>query len=201
MQRFLDKKYLRYIDKLFDEARIANNKVYKKDLYKKIETPALNIVPITNESELAEFIAQFSVLQRIDIVIHRKNAEPTASAMLKSVEAFNDSVDGQQTKISTVDSRGLDKDKVTKVLSEITDGANETIKLTGKDLDGAGLAGENDNFSVRAIVDNLPFANLLRAKAMYYKFLEYIEKNILKRPELSKENIDKVEAAIGELNE
>jgi hypothetical protein len=182
MERFLTQKYHAYIDRLYDEAREVGERVTKKNLRAKIEPPTLELVPLTSKDELEAFIARYQKLQRVDITVHRKNDEISTAALIKNAEAYNELLRGQRTKISTSDSAGLDKEGTTQALKEVTDGANETIRLFGQDENGDRLVGDNDQFSVRVKIEHLAGNARQKAGILFAKFQDMVIQGLIQRP-------------------
>lgn len=196
MQRFLTRKHRDFIDLLHENEKASNRRVSKKELKEAVPVPVLKVVQITNSERLAEFVMRFEKLQRVDLIIHRKNDEPTASSLIKNAEAFNELLKGQQTRVTTTDRNGLDKDGTISALQDATDGANETIKFSGVDEHGDRLTGENDDFSVTTVIDHLAGGVKEKAVGLFNRFMALVARGEIKRPDVKKESVDKVMTAV-----
>jgi len=196
LQRFLTNKHRDFIDTLYENERNLGRRTSKKELKEGIPVPVLNVVQITNGERLAEFIQRFARLQRVDLIIHRKNDEPTASSLIKNAEAYNELLKGQQTRVTTTDPNGLDKDGTVAALQDATDGANETIRFSGIDHHGDRLSGENDDFSVTTVVDHLVGSVKQKALGLLTRFKSLVERGEIKRPAVAQERIRDIAAAI-----
>lgn len=195
MQRFLTDKHREFIDAVYDFEKEQGRKTTKRALKEVIPVPVLKVVPITNSALLAEYIALFDRLQRVDLIIHRKNDEPTAASLIKNAEAYTALLKGEQTRITTTDKDGLDKDGAVKALAGATDGANETIRLTGTDRHGDRLSGENDDFSVTTMIEHLAGSVKEKASSLYAKFQELVGRGEIKRPEVAPERVEQIAEA------
>lgn len=198
MQRFLIRKHRDYIDKLHDEGAERGERVYKRVLKEGIPVPTLEIVQITNGERLSEFVQRFAKLQRVDLIIHRKNDEPTAASLIASAEAFNEMLKGKQTRVTTTDNEGLDKEGTISALQETTDGANETVRFSGLDHNGDRLKGENEDFSVTTIIENLVGTVKQKANALLDRFNAIIARGELKRPDVPQQAAARAAAAVRE---
>lgn len=196
MQRFLIRKHRDFIDMLHDSERAENRRISKKALKEGIPVPTLTVVQITNGERLAEFVNRFEKLQRVDLIIHRKNDEPTASSLIKNAEAFNELLKGEQTRVTTTDRNGLDKDGTINALQNTTDGANETIKFSGIDEHGDRLSGENDDFSVTTVIDHLIGSVKEKAVGLLERFSALVARGEIKRPGVPKESVEKIMTAV-----
>lgn len=196
MQRFLTRKHRDFIDALQENERAANRRISKKELKEGIPVPTLTVVQITNGERLAEFVKRFEKLQRVDLIIHRKNDEPTASSLIRNAEAFNELLKGQQTRVTTTDRNGLDKGGTIAALQSTTDGSNETIRFSGIDEHGDRLSGENDDFSVTTVIDHLVGEVKEKALGLLERFNALVARGEIKRPAVSDESIQKVITAV-----
>lgn len=183
MERFITEKYHAYIDRLKAQAKAAGERITKKALRERIKPPTLEVVPLTSQDDLEAFIARYQKLQRVDVTVHRKNDEISTAALLRNTDAWNELLKGQRTKISTSDSAGLDKEGATKALREMGDGANETIRLFGEDENGDRLVGDNDEFSVKVMIEHLAGDAKAKAIGLFAKFREMVGRGLIKRPE------------------
>ena len=187
MDRFLTRKHRDFIDASYAAFEGPGKRAFRKALKEKYPVPTLSVVPITNSDRLADFIKRYATLQRVDIIVHRKNDEPTTASLIESAEAFSDILKAKKTVISAQDNQGLDKDGAAKALDQATDGANETIRLAGVDLQGDRLVGENESFSVTAVIDHLAGGVRDKAAGLLTKFKELVARNHISRPAVSDE--------------
>lgn len=182
MERFITIKYHDYISRLKLEAKEAGERITKIALRERIKPPTLEVVPLTSQDGLEAFIARYQKLQRVDITVHRKNDEISTAALIANTDAWNDLLKGQQTKISTTDNAGLDKDGTAKALKEIGDGASETIRLFGEDENGDRLVGDNEEFSVKVLIEHLAGNADAKARRLFAKFREMVARGLIQRP-------------------
>ncbi len=183
MEQFITKKYHAHIHRLKAQAKERGERVTKKALREKIKPPTLEVVPLTSHDDLEAFIRRYKKLQRVDVTVHRKNEEFSAAALLANTDAWNELLKGERTKISTTDSAGLDKEGTTKALKELGDGANETIRLFGEDENGDRLVGDNEEFSVKVMIEHLAGDAKEKAARLFAKFQEVVRRKLIHRPQ------------------
>jgi hypothetical protein len=182
MEGFITRKYHSYIDKVYENYKHDGGRVTKKALREELPPPALEVVPLTSSDELKEFVARYHKLQRVDITVHRKNDEISTASLISNLEAYNEKLHGKKTKISTSDNKGLNKEGAIEALQDVTDGANETIRLSGEDENGNQLVGDNEAFSVRVMIEHLAGNALDKARGLYRSFREMTGDGVIRRP-------------------
>jgi hypothetical protein len=198
IKRFIGDKYLSYVDEIYKNSKVSGEKITKTKIMESIVTPSVNVITISNKDELEAFVKRYGKLQRVEVIVHRKNDEFTANSLIQNAEAFNERLHGAQTKITTSDAKGLDIEGTAEALKEIGDGANETIRLSGEDLQGDKLTGDNDAFSVKAILARVPLGFMDRAKAIYRTFRDVVGEGLIERPIASPNVREKIDAVLGD---
>jgi hypothetical protein len=198
IRSFLKASHVIYINRLYDELKgqEKNFRKTKKSLWNSIPSPTLFIVPFPNIEEMSAYVDRFEKLQRLDVVVIKRNKEISASELMESVNSYRDKLKGGQTKVSTTQPAGLDHAGAKQVLKEIGAAGTDKITLVGEDKSGNKLVAKNEDFSVKTVIDHLPNGTDARAKGLYAKFLELVRKNLVPREKVTEDVKSKVRAAV-----
>ncbi|MCY4503883.1 MAG: hypothetical protein OXE57_20330 [Alphaproteobacteria bacterium] len=70
-KRFLRNRHKEYISELYSRSRNANSRVTKKALYEEHPSPTLDVIPLTGQDDIREFLGQYKTLKRIEFRLVR----------------------------------------------------------------------------------------------------------------------------------
>lgn len=156
VERFLNIKHKKFIDTVYEEHVSDENKVTKKSLYEIHPRPTLDVIAITGDEEIEDFVRRYSVLKKIEFRVVRPNDEIDGGEIFNEIRDFVNPINPTSTKLVTASSDGLDIEKAIPRIKLATDTANQEIKLTGIDEDGNDLKGDNHEFKIGAPIEPLP---------------------------------------------
>jgi hypothetical protein len=131
-------------------------RVTKKSLLKQYPHAKLEVVPIPSELSLLEFIKKYQKLNSMSVKILRTNSEINNSKLLQSIRNNGQKLGANAGSIGYSGSKeGLDKAEAAKQLSEMALDGNSEVKLSGTDVNGNSLIGNNDEFKLKVTIDEV----------------------------------------------
>lgn len=185
---FLKKSYLKFIENEYMESIERGEKITKKALRILHASPTLNIVPLSSDDDLRNFIFRFSILRRIKIDILQTNDEFDANDLLETIRGQSELLKGKKASLIHESKDGLDKDSVADKFSEITFHGNHRLSLSGTDDAGGKLTGNNHDFSFRIPVYSITGSMAEKAMLIYRYYQEQLDSGLIREPLQSKSN-------------
>ena len=180
---FLKRKHLSFLDR--EQALLAadsNEPISRRQMVETHSAPSLTIVPLTNKEGIEDFLARYSVIRKVEIVVHKPNREVDASDAVANIQALRKQLGSDKAKLSLSESDGLDHDGTKEVLEDITDSPNTDTTVSGLDQEGDKLEGSNEDFSVRAEVDLAQLETPNMARRLFAKMEELRARGVLRLP-------------------
>lgn len=153
---FIRKKHSDFINQRYDELRKGENKVTKKQLNIDHPSPTLEVVPISGDDEISEFVRRYGVLKKIEMRLIEPNDEIDGKELFDDIRSYLGPLNPDTTKLEIRNSDGLDIDEAVPKIKEATETANQEVKLSGTDQDGNRLTGDNHSFKVGAPIETIP---------------------------------------------
>jgi len=165
-QFYINQQHKNFINERYENLKIesenstkrdrSKSRVTKKSLWEKYPRSNLEVVPIPSELSLNDFIKRYQKLNSITIKVLRTNSEINNSKLLQSVRKNGAKLGAASGSIGySGDKDGLDKSEAAKQLSEMALDGNSDVRLSGLDLNGNRLIGNNDEFKLKVAVDNI----------------------------------------------
>lgn len=153
---FIREKHKEFINHRYEELKGGENKVTKKQLNEDHPTPSLEVVPISGDEEIANFVRRFGVLKKIEFRLIEPNDEIDGEELFNDIRNYLRPLHPDSTKIEIRNSEGLDIEAAVPRIQSATDMANQEVRLSGRDQDGNDLTGDNHKFKVGAPIDIIP---------------------------------------------
>jgi len=183
---FVKKKYAALLE---SEYKNLNNdserRVTKRDVSRIHPPPTLTIIPLTNHDDIASFLARYSVIRRLDIVVHKPNREVDGEDAVNNLQALRKQLGADKGKFTVSDTEGLDPGGTREALEDITGSPNVDTTVSGLDQAGDKLEGSNEDFSVRAEVDIPQLETPNMARRLFAKMEELRQRAVLRLPDPS----------------
>lgn len=149
IRSFVRAAYNEYVRKMKE---YINERSEKKTTLKAImlefPPPTLNVIPLSNESSVTDFLSQFSKIQKIDIELVRPNAQFDADAILSSVQQYTDELEPDRTFLRTEKASGFEMEEAKKKVTEASASGLRRVTVTGRDHVDGYLKGNNDKFNL-----------------------------------------------------
>lgn len=202
---FLRKKHAEHIDRLFQENKDEREedptieKIAKKDLHELIPRPTLDIIPLTSEESIEEFVRKYDVLKTVQISLSDRNGENDNDPFFDQMQKKKDAIGSTKTIIKHANTKGLNKDEAIKEISDATSQGNQAVTLFGLDQDGDTLRGNNEQFQLRKPVETLSPIPKRAATQLYRTFTGIVDEGLIKIPETSQRTIALINSLIDRL--
>lgn len=182
--QFLKEEWSRRLEIWEGEAEAtASKKPLKKDVVKDFPFPSLEVVALSNELSLKQFLDGFDKLNEISIQIVRPNSELDNSGLfMPALRATSESLDAKTSKVVHSAPDGLNKSAAETQLSHIASEGNAKIDMKGKDDTGGRISGNNENFRLVVPVKSVPATIWRAAKKLFDVFLEQVAHGGIRLP-------------------
>ncbi|WP_158044891.1 hypothetical protein [Skermanella pratensis] len=156
VKKFISEKYRGFIDKLYKEQAHNLQKITKTQLRKQHAPPTLNIIPLTNEASIEEFIQKFSKLQQIEFELVKPNQEFDGHEIWQELKQYNERLEPDKTFVRTERAEGFDHKEAIKQINDAAASGNQRVRLKGIDADRNRLEGNNESFRVSTKITEVP---------------------------------------------
>lgn len=154
-KKFIKDKYHEFIDELYQ--RNQHNGITKARLYREYNPPSLEIVPLTSEESIREFINQYNLLKTVEIKLLTTNNELDNNEFFQKARKIKEEAHAKTTTITHNNGKdGLSKSAVTQQLESALSLGNSKVKLKGNDRQGNKLEGSNEKFKIRTQLTEVP---------------------------------------------
>ncbi|MBE9176792.1 hypothetical protein IQ225_18375 [Synechocystis salina LEGE 06155] len=199
--KFIKEKYHHFIDELHQQNQ--HRRITKTELYRQYGNPSLEIVSLTSEESISEFINQYSLLKTVEIKLLTTNNELDNNEFFKQAKKIKEEANSNTTTITHNNGKdGLSKGAVTRQLESALSQGILKIKLKGKDRQGNELEGSNQNFKVKSHLTEEEISQTISgiANSGYEIFQNLVDQGIIHIGE-SRDNIsDKIKQLWNKLN-
>ncbi|NHB58907.1 hypothetical protein G9F32_12895 [Acinetobacter sp. 194] len=167
----------------------------KKDFIQKYGLPSVRITPLTSEVRLSEFIKSYKKLETVKVTLKVRNDENDHSGFIDVLQEKSDAADSKSTNLLYENKdNGLNKEAITKQLSDLTRQGNQSIRLIGKSNTDETLKGDNENFKIIQSINGLDLKNIAQTgKKLVQRFIKLIDLGQITVPETKSEVIQKLE--------
>lgn len=178
---FLRSKHKQHIEKLYVEAqKTEDSKVTKKKLLEKIPRPTLEIIPLTSEDDIEEFIKKYELLKTIEIKFAERNDENDNEPFFEQLQNRKSILDSEITSVRHHNKKGLDKKSAIQEIKEATAQGNQKVALKGTDSEGDKLNGDNEKFQIKKSIEELTGNWPKDALNLYNSFVSLVTDGIIK---------------------
>jgi hypothetical protein len=151
--KFLKEKYQDFIDAQGN----LNPNVPRNQIYRQYPAPSLEIVSLTGEGSLREFIGRYDLLKMVEIKLLSTNNEADNNGFFDAARKIKDEANSETTTIRHQNSQGgLSKVAVTQQVESAIGQGNSKIRLDGRDRQGNTLKGNNETFKVSSYLHEPP---------------------------------------------
>lgn len=192
---FLRRRWREIIDEKFD-TQTDSKKVTKTRLRQIFPIPTLEVIPLTDRSNIGTFVRRYETLKRIDFKLVRPNDEVDAAETLDRVRKFGIGLNSTQTKLTASNNHGLDQAASITAVTEATETGNQEIQLYGLDENGNTLKGNNQSFELSVPVESPPNSPDSLAKALFKIYKNLSDTAAINAPSLNK-SLDKIKQLMG----
>jgi hypothetical protein len=157
---FIDEEFLRLKterEQVVESTQENIPKITKKMLWDEYPFPSLEVVPIPSALSLSDFVKRYKKLISISLRVLQTNSEIDNSNLLKAARKTGVSLGAKNTQITHTagDGQGLNKTETVTQLRAVALDGNVDVKLSGNDVSGNRLIGNNEEFKLQVAVDNV----------------------------------------------
>ena len=138
------------------------------------------VTPLAGEANVADFIATFSLLERVEFKFLSTNAEIQQDDNFRRIRAMKDGVQATTTRLVHENKKGLNKVAVTEEAAAAAVGGNQKVLLKGLGEDGAVLKGNNDDLKLQVAMTDAPESLFSRAVAVVRSYANQVTSGRLK---------------------
>jgi hypothetical protein len=182
---FINKKYDELNSKDDDEPRVT-----KKALLEEVPHPSVEIIHLSSESTLEQFVKQYKTLTSVEATLVETNDELDMDGLFKDFRTSMYDIGSKKTSIKHHNKDGLSKDSAITQLNAAASQGNTFINLDGKDSNGDTLKGNNERFKITVPISDISKDVSEAAVSMYESFSELITNGIIKISETSEKVSD-----------
>ena len=141
--------------------------------------PSLEVVPLSNDESLREFVKRFKVLDHASVRLLRRNSEIDNDEFFEQVRNKGDDAGAEVSTITYKNKSGLTKNHVISQLESALTG-NAEVQLSGKDEANVRIRGTNEEFKAVAKLNDVPPSIKSAANVLLGLFNEYVRKGLVK---------------------
>lgn len=175
----LAKRYESFVDyEISKNKRLRKKKpnvprLFKRTIYETLSVPRLRVTPLTDPRSLSNFVALFSVVNRLSVeLLPTNNENISLDAFWAKIEEEKNDLNSNKAQLVFTNrtEEGLDSNAVIEKTASATRMANSKIVITGKDDSGARLSGNNDSFTLKTPVPQISSDIAQAASEAYSEF-------------------------------
>lgn len=155
IESFISVQLKNWINGEHERLKEAGKKVTKKKLYETYPLPEVNIVELSSEFTINQFVKKFSVLNSVEIKLVDTNHEIDNSPLFDRLRNVKDNLgaDSLTVKNEKKGLLGLKKAYAAKLVAGPAEEGNSRITLRGLDSEGDKLQGNNDEFKLSVPIE------------------------------------------------
>lgn len=188
IRSFVLRKYRVFIESL-EESGMS-----EEEARSQCPKPKLRVVPLSNPSNLRNFVEQYSVLKSMEVKIYRNNSNLDNDPFFDMVSRKRTQVGASVTTVRhRNESEGLSKEEIVQQLEPVVGQANSKVKLRGKDSSGNKLTGSLEDMKIEIPLDAFPDAWREKAEFLVSTYNDLIEQGIIVA-----DNISNVQDSVNE---
>jgi hypothetical protein len=172
---------------------IQLKRITKTDIYKETGEPYLRITPLTSSSDLKGYIGLFSKIKNVSIKLNKTNHEVAIDDMFRQLEKTRAQSESNSLKLNYSNNKdGLNSEQILESAKSATKLGNVDLNISGLDLSGDKLAGDNEDFKIEIEVGKIPKLVTTASSFMYEKMLSMADDGRITLPEPKISTLDKI---------
>ncbi|MGC7893661.1 hypothetical protein [Vibrio anguillarum] len=163
----------------------------KKNLAIQYPEPELEIIPLSSDADMDEFIKGMKCIDRFSLDLIMPNSEFDSNDFFASWRDETKKIGTKRSKINfPKNGKSLPHANVSELAKEAIKDENIMITLVGKDLDNDKIIGTNDSFKLTRSLDEIDQVPIFTVKKIYETFLGLIDDGIIRGPKIC--NLEKI---------
>ncbi|MCC3255410.1 hypothetical protein [Xanthomonas campestris] len=173
-----------------------DSKREKEKIYKKYERPTLEMIALTSQDSIEDFIQKYEILNQVKITINDRNDEFNSDGFFESLKESKDAIKSDDTAVVHNSKEGLDKNEAVSQVSSATAQGHQTVSLKGKDESGGTLIGNNEHFQLKKKIDEISSDPVDAAAQMFEAFTDLVAHGLVKVPNTARSTSAKIKEII-----
>ena len=178
--QFLKLKHREFINAQFQRYKDEGEKITKKTLRELHPSPTLEIVPLTSVEDIEAFVARYSKLKTVELRLIKPNDDIDGAETFRALREYLDDVNPKSTKVVTSNPDGLNRESATNLIHDASAAGNQEVKLSGIDVEGNRLDGNNEQFKLTVHIEPIPQTSDLLAKKLFATFEALVSRGMIR---------------------
>lgn len=162
----------------YEQSIQSGHKLSKKSIRAAFPLPEVDVVPILSSESLRHFVQRFDSLKTLRIELAPTNSELDNNEFFQQLRLSKRNTGSNKTVVQHQNSKGLDKDNCVAYVEAAKQG-NAQIQMKGVDRNGDELKGNNDNFSIRASIDQVGEEINTRVTDVFEKYEDLVKEGVI----------------------
>jgi hypothetical protein len=171
-------------------------KLTKKSLKEQHPEPELELIPLSSDADLSEFINSMVLIDSLTLEIVKPNNEGDLTPIFGNMRDIKSEVGSDKCAMTFKkgDKKSLKHEKVAKYAAAASKDSNVHYIFSGKDSNNSKYTGTNDQFKLRVPIKEELDTPKSTTMIIYYKFLDLVKDGFLRQPDTgdSKSLSDKI---------
>ena len=185
------------LDLIDQEEFDRDEKREKKDELRSLyERPTLELVALTSEESIEEFIRGYEVLNQIKIAFADRNDETDLDEFFEQLQRSKDSIASTDTALVHRSKDGLNKEEAILQVAAATSQGNQNVTLRGSDDGGETLIGNNEKFQLKTSLENVSSEPDQAAYQLYESFKDLVDRGLVKLPPLARKTARHIQSIL-----
>lgn len=180
IHRFIRDKHKAFIDRQLKSLLGKDSKITRKTLLENYPYPTVEVVPLSSDASLEQFLAQFKVLKQVRIDLVDPNDELDGSSLIDKMRATKEALGAKATSLVYRNNGGLSQPRTVEELAPIIAEGNAKVSLVGEDAIGDRLAGNNEEFKMGVPLAEISTDPREAGRELYAIFREKVDAGLLK---------------------
>jgi len=195
---FLRKSHTSFIKKLVDQNKSdvkqkGIKRITKKTFLEESPFPNLRITPLSDKETLQNFVDRFQKLEKVSIkLLPTNNEDIDNDDFWNNLDQTRQNMNSKNARLEFSNSEGLDKSEAYDQSQTASALANSSIKFSGYDDDGDSLRGNNEDFNLTVVVDELSSNSERASNTLFREFSRLVKGEVITLPLVARTTVDKL---------
>lgn len=181
--RFIRDSHLDVLNKQQRERSVQGTPLPRNQLLKEFPSPTVELLPLSSETSLKEFLNQFKVLRQLRIDLVEPNDEIDGSNLIAKIREAKGALgakDGSLVYRAGAKDKGLSHENTLTALTPIVEEGNSKVTLSGEDANGDKLVGNNDSFKMGMPIKDVSSNPRNAGRQLYEAFRDKVAAGLVK---------------------
>lgn len=157
----------------------------KDQLRDELPRPTLELIALTSEEGIEEFIRAYDVLNQIKIRFSDRNDEADLDEFFNQLQKSKDAIGSIDTALVHRSKEGLDKEQAVRQVVAATAQGNQSVTLRGVDDGGETIVGNNEKFQLKVPLEDVSDEPVEAGRQMYESFKALVDRGLVVLPQES----------------